>query len=254
MDKAFLFILCSAMLFSCKKEKKSQELESNSQLLRKVIFSSEGLSYEVVAYQYNNEGKIIAEGDKTYIRDSQQRIVEILDPGTPTNRKDIKVYYRFQDKNKVDYTICNMADGVKDSVRYVRDNLERIEKTISYVSYSSSSLSPDTTLLSHYDVYAYSQEGNLIRIDLYNINQGQVVLCGRYIFSGYDKMINPQFSDDEVRTIQYYLDGTMNASKNNFASGNGYFKTYEYRTDGRPRSCTVQKTGAYAFQLIFEYR
>jgi hypothetical protein len=254
MNKVFFFMLCFVMFFSCKKEKTSQASESSSQLLRKVIFSSDGLSYPVASYQYNSEGKIIAEGNKTYIRDGQQRIVEILDPGTLTNREDIKVYYSTQDKNKVDYTVCKMADGVKDSVQYIRDNSGRMVKAVSYVSYSSSSLSPDTTLLSHYDTYAYSQEGNLIRIDLYNINHGQVSLCGRYNFSGYDKMINPQFSDDEVRTIQYYLDGTMNASKNNFASGNGYFKTYEYRADGRPRFCTVQKPGAYTFKLIFEYQ
>jgi hypothetical protein len=131
-----LFILtsvCFVVMLSCKKENSTTPVVENSnQLLTKIIRTGEfGGGTFSVAYAYNNAGKIIKEGNKTYERDEQQRIVRILSPGASSNRTDIHVYYNKHNPNLVDYTFCVMATGdATDSVVYVHDDNGRLVKTM----------------------------------------------------------------------------------------------------------------------------
>jgi hypothetical protein len=257
MKKLALCSMFFLVLVSCKKENNPDtQIEDSKQQLKKLVLLSNtgGPSYELATYQYNSEGRIITEGSKTYVRDDKQRIVRILEPGTPTNRPDIHVYYSSPESNKIAYTLCTFDSGEKDSVVYVHDNAGRLQKKLSYYSYLSTNNLPGGTYLSHYDVFVYDESGNLIQLDFYNISLGQQVShCGQYKFFDYDNKNNPQYADDEVRAMEYFCQGAMNASKNNFTRSNDMMKVYTYRADGRPRSCVVT-SGTQKFTLIFEYQ
>jgi len=250
MKKVIPCAICFVMMIACKKENVvTEQTENSKQLLTKVIkttnLSSDIFYNEVINYGYNNEGKIITEGNKTYFRDDKQRIIRILDPGTGTNRDDIKVYYTSPESDKIAYTLCTLVGGdARDSVVYLHDNYGRLIKMESYVS----------TFLSHYNVFAYDESGNIKQLDLYNIDNGKAFHCGHYYFKGYDQTINPQHAVDEARSMEFSYQGVINASKNNFTSIDIYTKSYEYRADGRPRSCTVMQNGVTAFKLTFEYK
>jgi len=262
MKKAVLFAIVFIIMISCKKDNviktDTKQTENSRQLLTKVVKTtnlSSDISYDdVINYEYNSAGKIITEGNKTYFRDDKQRIVRILDPGTGTNRDDINVYYSNPESNKIAYTLCILVGGEAiDSVVYLHDEYGRLIKTTSYFSYISGANSPGA-VLSHFTVFQYDEMGNIEKLNLYNVDNGKVFRCGQYHFMNYDKMINPQYAADEVRAMEFSYDGIINASKNNLTGINGYTKSYEYRTDGRPRSCMVKQNGTPAFKLTFEYK
>src|SRR5689334_20696842 len=102
MKKVILYsagLMCLVFTMSCKKDQVPtiQEPETSNQLLTKVIktiyLGSEVSSEAVINYQYNEAGKIISEGDKTYVRDEMQRIVRIFNSNNCDGRPDTKVYY-----------------------------------------------------------------------------------------------------------------------------------------------------------------
>jgi hypothetical protein len=255
MKKIFLCLMFFTLLWSCKKENGGDKsVEDSRQLLKKVVLTpASGLSFDVAVYQYNSKGRIIAEGSKTYVRDEKQRIVRILEPGTLTNRADIQVYYSSPESGKIAYTLCTLVGGsARDSVVYVHDNAGRLEKKLSYFSQLSTDNLPLGTFLAHYDVFDYDESGNLQELNFYNIDQGKTSHCGQYLFSGYDNNNNPQYTDDEARAMEYFCDGVINVSKNNFTRINNATKTYVIRSDGRPRSCTVTSP-TQSFSLTFEY-
>src|SRR5262245_40236692 len=105
-----LIMLCVAFLISCKKDKVAamEQPETADQQLTKVVktiyLGSEVSSEQVIAYQYNEAGKIISEGAKTYVRDQMQRIVRIFNSNNCDGRPDTKVYYSDTDPGEVSYT------------------------------------------------------------------------------------------------------------------------------------------------------
>ena len=264
-------IFCLLILAACKKNSsETLKPETSDQVLTKVtktIQLSANNSYdEVINYSYNNAGKLIGGGDKTYLRDEQQRIVEILDKSNLTNRNQVTVYYNGAHSKEVAYTIANWSGPVYgyDSVVYIHDENNRPIKTLVYIHQSAGNYLdtinyyqyslPDTVYLGKYTDFKYDGDGNIIRITFYSIDlKGNIVLCGEYVFEGYSKSVNPQYSNDEVRIADYSFYGTLNSSKNNFTSIGNLSKLYEYRTDGRPRICTVNQNGVKAFTLKFEY-
>lgn len=272
MRTAILYATCIALLFSCKKENVSQQPEASNQQLAKVIKRTNldaNHSYdEVINYEYNDARKIISEGNKTYVRDSKQRIIQILDKSKATNRNDIEVHYSDIDPKLVSYTFCRISSGdpATDSIVYVHDTNGRLIKTMNYIHYFGGTYLtdtilyylhtvPDTTFLYEYTLFQYDDNGNLKQLGTYSINlNGKPVLCSIYRFNDYDQMTNPQYADDEIRSMQFSFDGVINASKNNFSNVGIYTKSYEYRTDGRPRSCEIKQNGTYAFKLTFEYK
>ena len=273
MKKTALSAIFLAILVSCKRESIEPTLpETNDQLLTKVIKTTtlgDGHSYDEVAnYDYNEVGKVITEGSKSYMRDDKQRIVRILDQTSPINRRDIQVYYSDSDPTKVAYTFCRVSGGdpATDSIVYIHDGYGRLSKTMSYIhsfggTYVTDTIFyyqhtvPDTTFLYQYTLFKYDDKGNVKQLDIYNLNiYGNPVHCKGYRFENYDNMVNPQYADDEVRMMEYSFDGIVNASKNNFTSVGIYSKNYEYRKDGRPRSCAVNQNGTPAFKLTFQYR
>jgi len=218
------------------------------------VTPASGLSYDLATYKYNREGRIIEEGSNTYVRDEKQRIVRILQPGTLSGSGVIQVYYTSPESTRIAYTLCTLTDGTsRDSVVYVHDNAGRLEKKLSYFSYLSTDNIPVGPFLSQYDVFTYDESGNLAQLDLYSITQGITYHCGQYRFAGYDNNNNPQYTDDEVRVVQLYCDGLINASKNNFTKFQSFTKTYSIRADGRPRSCAViSPTQNFTLTFVYE--
>jgi hypothetical protein len=261
MKKTALYTISLLLLFSCKKEQTAvAPPETGNQLLTKITrtthFTGGTVLYdEVTNFKYNVAGKIIAEGDKTYERDAQQRIVRILNPRTSTNRTDIRVFYSSPTSNQVAYTLCNIpvAENYRDSVVYQHDASGRLIRTTSYISEYSKSDSPDTTYLSlHYDL-TYDASGNIAAFDYYNAYQGTMKHCSHDSYENYDSKPNPQYTDDEVRIMDVLCDRVIIASKNNVRSTNGYTYAYTYRADGRPRNGTVKQNGNVVFTLAFAY-
>jgi len=247
-----LFVL----FISCKKNEVVQtEVESSDQLLTKIVKHAKGNVYtEVVNYGYNDAKKIIAEGDKQYVRDNFQRIIKILDPTTHTNRKEISVYYQDASTGIVDHTICNFQTSdpgisyrFRDSVSYIHDDNNRLIRMLSYISQNESAF-----FLSHYDIFTYNEKGNLTQFSKFNVNNGIPVNCGTFAFSDYDDKKNPLYSEDEVRLIEMTWD-IVNISFNNFSAINNYSRNFLYRSDGRPRSCQVAGPGD-AFEITFYYK
>jgi hypothetical protein len=263
--------ICFLILVACKKNStETLKPETSDQLLTKVTkitqLNGDNPYTEVINYSYNDAGKLISEGDKTYLRDEQQRIVEVLDANTCTNRNQVFVYYKDGHSKEVVYTLANWSGPLHgyDSVVYVHDENSRPIKTMTYIhqaagdyldtiNYYQYSI-PDTTYLGKYTDFKYDGNGNIIRITFYSVDpKGNIVVCGEYVFEGYGRSVNPQYSDDEVRIADYSFYGTMNTSKNNFTAIGNLSKLYEYRTDGRPRTCAVSQNGVKAFTLRFEY-
>ena len=264
MKKATLYALsaiCFGLMMSCKKDSvvSNQQPETSDQQLTKVIRTTNlsSVSYdEVINYQYNEEGKIISEGKKTYVRDDLQRIVRIFNANTCDGRPDTRVYYSEADPSQVSYTFCQLdAIGATDSVVYVHTN-GRLTKTMSYVHYFTTTAYPGKTSLEKYNVFKYDDQGNLSKANSYSIDpaSGDTVRCGQYSFKDYYNTANPLYSEDEVRTIEVGYEGLINSSKNNFFSIGRYTKDYEYRADGRPRTCMVKYNGSLVFKLTFEYK
>ena len=264
MRKATLYILtqvCITFMLSCKKDRVAaiQQPETSDQLLTKVIktiyLGSEVSSEQTINYQYNEAGKIISEGDKTYVRDELQRIVRIFNSNNCDGRPDTKVYYSETDPRQVSYTFSPLdAIGATDSVVYVHTN-GRLTKTISYIHYFATSASPEHTYPARYNTFKYDDEGNLSKTFSYSIdiNTGDTSRCGQFYFKDYYKTVNPVYTNEEIRTTEVEYDGLINSSKNNFFSIAGYTKEYEYRPDGRPRSCMVSYNGSTVFKLTFVY-
>jgi len=235
------------------------EPETSNQLLTKVIktiyLGSEVSSEAVINYQYNEAGKIISEGDKTYVRDEMQRIVRIFNSNNCDGRPDTKVYYSETDPTQVSYTFSPLdAIGATDSVVYVHTN-GRLVKTISYIHYFATTTCPGHTSLERYNTFKYDEDGNLSKTYSYSIdsNTGDTSRCGQLYFKDYYKTVNPLYTNEEIRTTEIEYNGLINSSKNNFFSVAGYTKEYEYRADGRPRSCLVNYNGSIVFKLTFVY-
>jgi hypothetical protein len=258
-------------MLSCKKESSITQPENSNQLLTKVIRTGEfGGGTFSIDYKYNSAGKLIKEGNKTYERDDQQRIVRILDPGTGSNRGDIQVYYNGYAPNEVAYTFCKMMTGdATDSVVYLHDDHGRLIKTMSYISYFANQYIPDTTLFYEFCTFSYNMDGNMAQMDDYKINyDGRVVHCGQYFFANYDRGINPLYTGDEVRMVDFSCGGILNSTRgvlnnsmnnftstiNNFTSTGSYTKLFEYRADGKPRTCLIQENGVNLFRLVYEYK
>lgn len=252
MKKICCGLLCLLAL-ACKKESALTPEENSTQKLIKIVkqlhLSNEVVPTETISFEYNSAGYVIAEGNKTYVRDGQQRIVRILDPGTSTNRDAIDVHYTDAKSTAVAYTISNFENGDQDSVVYSHNSSGQMVQTKSYFW----SAQGGHWYESLFEIFGYDGNNNLVQIDTYNVSDGRTVHCGQYYFGDYDSKLNPQFAADEVRSVMVWFEGLSNCSKNNLRSIGNFTKTYEYRADGRPRSCTVQQNGVVVITLLFEY-
>ncbi len=255
MKKIILPIVILAALDSCRKEPIAATAETPSQLLVKITKTADlGGGIISIDYAYDNAGMVIKEGNKTYYRDHKERIVRIVEPGTSTNRADIYVYYKDETSNEVAYTLCSLVDNAgTDSVVYLHDNDGRLIKTVSYFHSKSGTVdSPDT--FGEYQVFGYDAEGNLTRWDDYKIQVGFESHCGSYLFNHYDARKNPLYSGDEVRTANITWGGMLNNSANNCTAAGNAARVYDYREDGRPRSCIAKLNGTDDYRLVYEYK
>lgn len=271
MKKVSMYLLSTlflGMMMSCKKDAitvsqsertPSEHPESSDQLLTKIIrttyLGSEVTFDEAIKYEYNEARKIITEGKKTYVRDEQQRIVRIFNSNNCDGRPDTKVYYSDVNPNEIVYTFSPLdAIGATDSVVYVHAN-GRLTKTMSYIHAFATATCPEHTSLERYNTFDYDDEGNLSKVNSYSINSetGNTIHCGQLYFKDYYKTANPLYTSEEIRTGEVGYEGIINSSKNNFYSIDRYTKDYEYRADGRPRTCLVKYNGSLVYKLSFNY-
>lgn len=255
MKKVILSLFVLAAFASCKKEQIVSIAETPDQLLVKITKTAElGGGVISIDYAYDNAGMLIKEGDKTYYRDDKERIVRIVEPGTSSNRTGIYVYYKDATSNEVAYTLCNLVDNPgTDSVVYLHDNDGKLVKTISYFHDKSGAVdSPDS--FGEYHVFSYDADGNLTHWDDYKIQVGFESHCGSYLFNRYDAGKNPLYSGDEVRAANITWGGMLNNSSNNCTATGNAARVYDYRKDGRPRSCIAKLNGVEDYKLVFEYK
>jgi hypothetical protein len=261
MKKALAFVYCAAILISCKKNTDAPApIENANQQLARIIKTtnlSSGPQIQYFDFEYNSAGKIISEGNKSYLRDEKQRIVEVRNkiPNT-TVTQHYKVFYSSPESNKVAHTLFTFADtynsevNTVDSIAYVHDNKGNLAKLMYYVYHFG-----ETPGLYLYEVFEYDNNGNMLALKRFSITKGVVRNCGAYVFSNYDSKVNPLYAADEVRMAEFNIEGAVNLSANNFMNYNtSYDKVYSYRADGRPASCSVLFKNTDAFTLTFEYK
>lgn len=256
MKKFISFLVVLATFISCKKEQTTIQAETSDQQLVKITKTSAyGGGVISINYSYNSAGKLIAEGIKTYERDDQQRITRILEPNTMTNRTDTHVYYKDPTSNEVAYTFCTLKDNIgTDSVVYIHNQKGELIKTISYFRDLINGKIFDAPVMSEYILFTHDDAGNLMQWDDYKVQLGYENHCGSFSFNYYDKKINPLYTGDEVRASDIIWGGMLNNSANNCTNAGIASKVYEYRADGRPRSCISHGGEADEYELRFEYK
>jgi hypothetical protein len=267
MKKILVFIYCATILISCKKNTDTPaQIENANQQLTRIIKTtnlSSGPVSQYLDFEYNSAGKIMVEGNKSYVRDEKQRIVQVGTniPNTTVSQGG-KVYYVSPESNKVAYTLYTFADtyyndvNTVDSIAYVHDATGNLAKLMYYVYHFG-----ETPILYLYQAFDYDNNGNLLALKRFSITNGIIGNCGAYVFSNYDNKVNPLHAADEVRMAEFNMEGAVNLSANNFMSYknnlsyiDNYGKVYKYRADGRPASCSVLYNGTDAFTLTFEYK
>jgi hypothetical protein len=274
MKKILIIASCSIIIVSCKKDTGTvPEVESSNQKLIKLTKTSylaSGPYSEYLNFEYNSAGKIIAEGNKKYLRDDKQRIIQVHQFTTQqiADEYTLQVHYSDATSGKVSYTNHIRTDmplkAPTDSIAYIHDAKGRLTKLMHYyLNYLTAGAPP---ALVQYHTIEYDNNGNILSLNRYAIpNTGTLVHCEEYIFDRYDSKTNPMHTEDEVRLLELNWGGTFNVSLNNSMLANNskrsfinvndiYGKVYDYRADGRPRSCNVLLNGADAFTLIFTYQ
>jgi hypothetical protein len=252
----FLIVL----LVSCKKgsQTSGNDTENSTQTLYKIVqtrfYASGPTSSETIDYEYDDAGKIIVEGAKHYYRDDKERIIKITMPPNSSNRRTIYVHYADASSKTVAYTICHFNappnTGISndslpghDSIVYQHEN-GRLIKMLEYFSGDGISFAAD-----FYHTLSYDEKGNLRQVS--RIGDNCLII---YRYNVYDDRVNPQYSDDEVRILETFW-GMGNISPNNLISGNSVGSNhFEYRADGRPRSCTVSENGRDDVKITYHYK
>lgn len=239
---------------SCNKKESPAPVENSNQLLMRILKTADfgGGTYSL-DLKYNDAGKIIREDNTTYNRDAKQRIVSISSSGRPADSPYVYVYYKDETSTQVDYTFSKFSySNSTDSAVYIHDKDGKLIKTMGY--YQDLNDSKALPMLSHYMLLNYDDRGNLIQVDIYTINDNALYHCSAYYFDHYDAKINPLHTDDEVRISNVSWAGILNSSTNNCKSIGIYTKSFEYRADGRPKTCIIKQNGANSMKLIYEYQ
>jgi hypothetical protein len=248
MKKIFLSFITIAILGSCKKENVNTTPETSDQKLVKITKTSTyGGGVISIAYAYNDAGKLIQEGDQVYYRDEQQRIVRIR-----TNTVDIEVHYKDDKSKEVNYTSRRWLNNSTDSIVYLHDHNGKLIKMTCY--YNDASGAAGMPALSEYKEFTYDADGNLLQWDDYKFNGGIKSHCGSFSFEYYDKKINPLCTNDEVRIAEITWGGMLNNCTNNCTHAGSSVRVYDYRADGRPRSCVSHGSADNEYKLVFEYK
>lgn len=265
MQKIIPLFCLILLISSCRKSSTTNEPESSDQLLTKIVktyFFSGGLSYsETLSFDYDNTKKIIAEANNVYYRDNKGRIIKISKNSNSANRLDTYVYYANGNSGTVAYTRSDykVAGGFFDAAgNYIVDSVTYHDSTV-YV-HENNKL---TRIIGYFsdnginyfgyqpDKLGYDGKGNLKEWTR-TLDNG--VYCTQYYYYEYDYLINPFYSDDEVRRLEVFW-GTENISPNNLLRGNHTSgRHFEYRDDGRPRSCTVSENGKEVYKLAYYYK
>lgn len=260
MKKSTLFLSCIILLIACQKQSAvSKEPAENSgqvlsAIIKKTLFNSNLAYNEKILFEYDASGKLIMEGEKHYYRDEQGRIAHISLPPNNTNRREISVHYTDANSNMVAFTFCHFkAAGNRgedslsgyDSIVYVHDG-GRLSKMLEYFSDNGINYT-------HYFTYnfTYDESGNIRETSKYKTDGSA---CYIYSYDSYDDKINPLYSNDEVRMLETFWNAG-NISPNNLVKGNYIAdKVFDYRPDGRPRSCTVKENGVDVTSVTYQYK
>ncbi|HNP21049.1 MAG TPA: hypothetical protein PKM63_01555 [Panacibacter sp.] len=255
MKKIIFPFAVIAALASCSKEQNLTATETSAQQLVKITKTEAfGGGLISIDYAYDNAGRLLKEGGKTYYRDDKERIIRIVEPGTSTNRTDIYVYYKDPTSREVAYTLCRLGNNAgTDSVVYLHDNDGRLAKTVSYL-HSNTGAVDAPVAFQEYQVFSYDVNGNLMHWDDYKIQVGFETHCGSFLFDRYDARKNPLYSGDDVRAASITWGGMLSNSANNCTGTGNTSIVYDYREDGRPRSCIAKLNGKDSYELIFEYK
>lgn len=264
MPKTIIITCLITLTMACHKSE-MKEPETSDQVLTKIAKTSfiGGISYsETIGFEYDNAKRIIAEGDNHYERDDKGRIIKIVMPPNNSNRRDIYVYYADATSGMVAYTRCdfkvaggwmapdatyNFYDSIggHDSSVYIHEN-GKVTTIQEYFSSNGITFNRSFAYTMKYD-----DKGNLKEMRRTGAAGN---LCNLYYYYEYDYLENPLHSNDEVRIREQYW-STGNISANNLLRGNHISgKHFEYRTDGRPRTCNVYENGQEAYRLTYYYK
>lgn len=164
----------------------------------------------IVDYKYDDRKFLISQawnfipGERKYLRDSSERIYEILSPFENGAKTTCKVYYKSSDSRKVNYVISQsvtLTQTLADSIVFEYDG-DHVVKTSNNLNTGNS------VITKSYTTYKYDMHGNITEIRFFH--EGEQFNLG-YSFE-YDNKINPTYSLDDARL---FIEGAAVLSPNN---------------------------------------
>ncbi|HRI19913.1 MAG TPA: hypothetical protein PLA68_03125 [Panacibacter sp.] len=258
MKTTVALLSCIVLLCNCRKDPlaPAAEAEDSQQKLVKIIntliINDNLLSSDSINFAYDDAGKIIAEGKLRYYRDDKERVIRITQPLWGVDDYSSYVFYADEQSGKVAYVAYGASIlGYTDSVAYFHDSQGRVNKIMDYYFFDDR----DSFVLINYVLFDYDEKSNLKQITKYALDYDNFILCYRNMYTEYDDQKNPLHSDDEVRLFEYFW-GFANVSANNvrFTAHNNYHEQYDYRADGRPRSCSITQNGKEQYRSNYYYK
>lgn len=257
MKRMLSILSCAIIFFSCHKESVSTPpVENIGQKLVKItntlVLSENMLSTDSINFDYDDAGKIIAEGKMHYYRDAKERITRITQPLWGVDDFSSYVFYADSLSGKVSHVAYGSSRlGYEDSVSYLHDSQGRVSKMMDYYFFDDR----DSFVLIAYYLLDYDEKSNLREITRYALDRDRFIPCSLSQYGDYDTKVNPLCSDDEVRLLENFW-GLGNVSANNvrFTEHNNFHEQYEYRDDGKPSSCSITQNGKEIYRAGYFYK
>jgi len=257
MKRMPAILSCVIIFCGCRKESvPALPAENIGQKLVKItntlVLSENMLSTDSINFDYDDAGKIIAEGKMHYYRDAQERITRITQPLWGVDDFSSYVFYSDALSGKVSYVAYGSSRlGYTDSVSYLHDSQGRVSKMMDYYFFDDR----DSFVLIAYYLLEYNEKSNLRQITRYALDGNRFILCALSQYDEYDTKVNPLYSDDEVRLLENFW-GLGNVSANNvrFTEHNNFHEEYKYRDDGKPISCSITKDGKEIYRAGYFYK
>lgn len=263
------------LLIACHKSTQSPppEVETAGQKLVKVlktVMAGNGggtvpIYKDSALYAYDAAGRVITEGPETYTRDEKGRIVVINGPfydDDPVGAT-AHVYYADENSSQVAYKIVTYGIEVNGQHFTTYDSLVYVHEAgrLKQVTWYESDNNGPIYIWNHQD-YTWDDNGRIAEIRRSIIIPNQPERTSRiFTFKSYDSALNAIPQGDEVRS-DFVLWGTDNICGNNIKTERYYAhgavfnvqKAYNYRPDGRPRSCWVTINDITAILYNYYYK
>lgn len=265
-----LIIIINILLLSCQQELTNIDISGNGNtdstanklLIKTVAYYNHNNDSIINNYQYNAKGNLIKlsndDGSITgvidYLRDNKERIIKIENTTSSGVSLITEVYYLNENTNNIAYSITYDTSNINkriDSTVYRYEN-NRLSKTILYTPLT------DTMAASYYYTLNYDAKGNVVQVRGFTINaDGTSGFNIGYDYL-YDAYSNPLYSQDDIRNIYNWGNGSPNnivkrVHHYNTIDNNDDYVNSDYEYDNKGRQVKVAWTGPFTVTNTMYY-